>query len=78
MREEIVLISPEEIEHQKEFALKIQGMADRPQTFHIVTYGRANMPPQAGLLSPQDRWAVILHIRSLQTPAAPRAAGAKP
>ena len=39
MREEIVLISPEEIEHQKEFALKIQGMADRPQTFHIVTYG---------------------------------------
>ncbi len=46
--------------------------------FHIVTYGRANMPPQAGLLSPQDRWAVILHIRSLQTPAAPQSAGAKP
>lgn len=48
------------------------------QLFHIVTYGRANMPPQAGLLLPQDRWAVILHIRSLQTPAAPKAAGAKP
>lgn len=46
--------------------------------FHIVTYGRANMPPQAGLISPQDRWAAILHIRSLQTPAAPNAAGAKP
>lgn len=52
-------------------------MADG-QLFHIVTYGRANMPSQAGLLSPQDRWAVILHIRSLQTPVAPKSAGAKP
>jgi len=52
-------------------------MADG-QLFHIITYGRANMPSQAGLLSPQDRWAVILHIRSLQTPAAPKSLGAEP
>lgn len=52
-------------------------MADG-QLFHIITYGRGNMPPQAGLLSPQDRWAAILHIRSLQTSAAPKVAGAKP
>ena len=48
------------------------------QLFHIITYGRGNMPSQAGLLSPEDRWAVILHIRSLQTPAAPESMGAKP
>ena len=48
------------------------------QLFHIITYGRGNMPSQAGLLSPQDRWAVILHIRSLQTPNTSKPAGAKP
>lgn len=48
------------------------------QLFHIITYGRLNMPPQAGLLSPEDRWAVILHIRSLQTPNTSKPAGAKP
>lgn len=48
------------------------------QLFHIITYGRANMPPQAGLLSPEDRWAVILHIRSLQTPNTSIPAGTKP
>jgi mono/diheme cytochrome c family protein len=48
------------------------------QLFHIITYGRVNMPSQSGLLSPQDRWAAILHIRSLQTPAAPKPTGAKP
>ena len=45
------------------------------QIFHIVTYGKGNMPPHAGQISREDRWKVILHIRSLQakseaTPAA--------
>lgn len=40
------------------------------QLFHIISYGRANMPPQAGVLSTRDRWAVILYIRSLQPAAA--------
>ena len=48
------------------------------QLFHIITYGRLNMPSQAGLLAPEDRWAVILHIRSLQTPIASQSTGAKP
>lgn len=39
MREDIILISPEEIEQQKEYALKVQGMEQRPHSFHIVTYG---------------------------------------
>lgn len=47
------------------------------QLFHIITYGRANMPPQAGLLSARDRWAVILFIRSLQPAAEPATAEAK-
>jgi mono/diheme cytochrome c family protein len=48
------------------------------QLFHIITYGRANMPSQAGLLASRDRWAVILHIRRLQTPIAPKSGGVKP
>jgi hypothetical protein len=48
------------------------------QLYHILTYGRGNMPSQAGLLAPQDRWAAILHIRSLQTPNTTQPAGAKP
>lgn len=48
------------------------------QLFHIMTYGRGNMPSQAGLLSPQDRWGAILHIRSLQNPNTSKPAGAKP
>ncbi|MCC6125303.1 MAG: DUF3341 domain-containing protein [Pirellulales bacterium] len=48
------------------------------QLFHIITYGRVNMPAQSGLLSPEDRWAAILHIRSLQTPTAPKSIEAKP
>ncbi len=39
MREDIILITPEEIEQQKDYALKVQGMEQRPQSFHIVTYG---------------------------------------
>lgn len=36
------------------------------QIFHILTYGRGNMPPYAAQISREDRWKVILHIRSLQ------------
>jgi len=37
------------------------------QMFHIITYGKGNMPPHAAQISREDRWKVILHIRSLQT-----------
>jgi mono/diheme cytochrome c family protein len=36
------------------------------QMFHILTYGQGNMPPYAAQLSRDDRWKVILHVRSLQ------------
>jgi mono/diheme cytochrome c family protein len=36
------------------------------QIFHIVTYGKGNMPSHAAQVSREDRWKVILHIRSLQ------------
>jgi mono/diheme cytochrome c family protein len=36
------------------------------QMFHIITYGKGNMPPHAAQISREDRWKVILHIRSLQ------------
>lgn len=34
--------------------------------FHIITLGRNNMPPHAAQVSAEDRWKVILFIRSLQ------------
>lgn len=43
----------------------IPGKGDG-QLFHIVTYGRDKMASYAGQLSREDRWAVILYIRSLQ------------
>ena len=36
------------------------------QIFHVITYGQGNMPDYAAQVSPEDRWKVILHIRSLQ------------
>lgn len=36
--------------------------------YHIVTFGRGNMPAHAAQISRDDRWKVILHIRSLQSP----------
>lgn len=54
------------------------------QIFHVLTYGQGNMPAYASQLSRQDRWRVILYVRSLQqrapganAPAAP-AKGAQP
>jgi mono/diheme cytochrome c family protein len=43
------------------------------QMFHILTYGQRNMSPHVAQLSREDRWKVILHVRSLQL----KAAGAK-
>lgn len=40
------------------------------QIFHVITYGQGNMPSHATQLSREDRWKVILHLRSLQKPAA--------
>ncbi len=58
------------------------------QMFHVLTYGQNNMPSYASQLSRQDRWDVIVYIRSLQTAAPPpattqqsatqKAAGAQP
>ncbi|HKI34330.1 MAG TPA: cytochrome c [Gemmataceae bacterium] len=40
------------------------------EMFHIITYGQRNMPSHAAQLSREDRWKVILHVRSLQQKAA--------
>lgn len=48
------------------------------QMFHILSYGQGNMPSYASQLSREDRWRVILHVRSLQKPAAPRLTGGQP
>ena len=34
--------------------------------FHILTYGQGNMPSYASQLSREERWQVILFVRSLQ------------
>ncbi|MBI2434112.1 MAG: cytochrome c [Candidatus Hydrogenedentes bacterium] len=36
------------------------------QMFHIITFGQGNMPGYAAQVSPEDRWRIILYIRSLQ------------
>lgn len=46
--------------------------------YHIVTFGRGNMPAHAAQISRDDRWKVILHIRSLQSPKPPPAVAAQP
>jgi mono/diheme cytochrome c family protein len=40
------------------------------EMFHIITFGQKNMPSHAAQLSREDRWKVILHVRSLQQKAA--------
>jgi len=39
------------------------------QMFHILTYGQNNMPPYRTQISSEDRWKVILYVRSLQDQA---------
>lgn len=41
------------------------------QLFHILTYGQNNMPSYASQLSRDDRWNVILYVRTLQAAALP-------
>jgi mono/diheme cytochrome c family protein len=43
------------------------------QLFHILTYGQGNMASYASQISRDDRWKVILHVRSLQQAAVPAA-----
>jgi mono/diheme cytochrome c family protein len=41
------------------------------QMFHVLTYGQQNMPAFAAQLSREDRWNVILYVRTLQGPSVP-------
>jgi mono/diheme cytochrome c family protein len=62
---------------QKGFPRTASLLADRAvqmkdgQMFHILTYGQANMPSFAAQLATDDRWSVILHVRTLQGPYLP-------
>ena len=42
------------------------GLWPDGRIFHLITYGRANMPAYASQISPEDRWKIILHVRELQ------------
>lgn len=44
------------------------------QLFQVVTNGQNTMPPYASLISRDDRWKVVLHVRALGPPSQ---AGAK-
>jgi len=44
---------------------KSKALADG-NMFHVITMGRNNMPSHAVQLSVEDRWKVILYIRTLQ------------
>jgi mono/diheme cytochrome c family protein len=47
--------------------LKPQAMDMKDgEMFHILTFGKGNMPAHALQLAAADRWAVILHVRVLQ------------
>jgi cbb3-type cytochrome c oxidase subunit III len=47
--------------------LKPQAMDMKDgEMFHILTYGKGNMPAHALQLNPTDRWLAILHVRVLQ------------
>src|SRR5205823_12508017 len=52
------------------------------QLFHVLTYGQNNMPSYASQLSREDRWNVILYVRSMQaavtTVPAPAATSTSP
>jgi mono/diheme cytochrome c family protein len=39
------------------------------ELFYVITYGLRNMPSHAAQLTHEDRWKVILHVRSLQKAA---------
>lgn len=37
------------------------------QMFHVLTRGQGNMASYAAQITPEDRWKVILHVRTLQS-----------
>jgi len=37
--------------------------------FHIISFGKGNMPSHAAQIDREDRWKIISHIRSLQAKA---------
>jgi len=39
------------------------------QMFHVLTYGKGNMPDYRAQVASDDRWKVILHVRELQEKA---------
>ncbi len=41
------------------------------ELFHVITYGRRSMPAHGAVVDVEDRWKVILHIRSLQSKSQP-------
>lgn len=41
--------------------------------FHILSYGRGNMPSYASQINQDDRWKAILYLRQLQATAKPTA-----
>ncbi len=43
----------------------VQGLRDG-EIFHTLTFGKGNMPPMASQIRVDDRWNVILKVRSLQ------------
>ncbi len=45
------------------------------QMFHILTYGQNNMASYASQVSREDRWRVILYVRSLQAASQAQSAG---
>ena len=41
------------------------------QLFHILTYGQNNMPSYASQLSRDDRWNVVLYVRTCRPRLSP-------
>lgn len=48
------------------------------QMFHILTYGQNNMASYASQIAREDRWRVILYVRSLQKRAASATLASRP
>ncbi len=48
------------------------------QLFHVLSYGQNNMPSYASQLSREDRWNVILYVRTMQASATQVPASAAP
>jgi mono/diheme cytochrome c family protein len=48
------------------------------QMFHVLTYGQGNMPSYASQISREERWKIILYVRSLQKKGAAPPPGGQP